>query len=75
MLRFEPGKYYKHASGCVMATLQFAKTTMWGRTLVAEEAGRCGHSLFCVGTDSDDYAVGWEEITEEEWMGNFEINS
>ncbi len=70
-MRFEPGKYYRHTDGREIATLDFLETTMWGRVLIAEDAGKFHHSISSVGTDSEDYAVNWEEITKDEWMKNF----
>ena len=70
-MKFEPGKYYRHTGGDVMATLDFVETTMWGKTLVAERAGVRSHNLVPVGVDSEKYAVNWREISKKEWMGNF----
>ena len=70
-MRFEPGKYYKHSGGRTIATLDFLETTMYGKVLIVEQAGNRGHRLTCVGTDSDDYAINWKEITKEEWIKNF----
>lgn len=66
-MRFEPGKYYRHAAGQMIATLGYMETTMWGKTLVAESVD----GLCPVGWDSDDYAQNWTEVSKEEWLKNF----
>jgi predicted methyltransferase MtxX (methanogen marker protein 4) len=68
---FEPGKYYKHSSGKMMHTLAIVDSTLYGRTLIAEEASEHGHMFIPVGIDSEDYAQNYVEITEQEWMTNF----
>lgn len=68
MMRFEIGKYYKHSGGGMMHIVSAAKTTMWGWCLLAEVVGEA--NLRPVGSD-EDYAVNWEEATEQEWMCNF----
>lgn len=70
-LFFEPDKYYKHTSGHMIHTLVMAETTLWGTTLLAEQAGEDMYVLTAVGIDSEDYTAGYHEITEEEWNTNF----
>lgn len=65
-MRFEIGKYYKHSSGEVMRILACVDTTIYGRTLLAEEGDTFGFQP--VGWDSDDYAENWKEIDEDEWL-------
>ncbi len=55
----------------MLKTLVMADTTLWGRTLIAETAGKRNHELTAVGTDCDGYAKNYTETTEEEWMKNF----
>ena len=68
---FEIGKCYKHSAGNMMKILCKAESTVWGTTLVGEQAGTRNHSLVPVGWDSEDYTANWEEITHDEWMTNF----
>ena len=70
-MRFEPGKYYRHTSGQIIAILGFMDTAMWGKTLVAELAGLTSHELRPVGWDDDGYAQNWVEVPRDEWMKNF----
>jgi len=71
-LRFEIGKYYRHPWSEDMAILCFAETTAYGKTLIAETAGKHNSGVRCVGYDDDGYAQGWYEITAEDWEGNFD---
>jgi len=48
-----------------------ADTTLWGRPLIAEQVGKQYSGLVPVGTDSEDYAVNYTEISKEEWMEHF----
>lgn len=66
---FEIGKYYRHSTGICASIICEANTTMWGKTLVAERSDK--NSLESFGGD-EDAARGWEEITRDEWMLNFE---
>jgi hypothetical protein len=67
---FEVGKFYVHVSGNYLAVLCKAETTLWGKTMIGEEAGRNGHRLIAVGGDEDN-TVGYTECSKEEWMKNF----
>lgn len=69
-MRFRQHRYYVHESGSMIHTLVFANTTLYGQTLLAECSGENG-DFTAVGTDSDDYAVGWTETTREEWLKRF----
>lgn len=71
IMKFELGKYYRHTSGDMIATLDFLETTMWGKALITERVGTKNHDICCVGTDDEGYAQNWQEITKEEWMKNF----
>ena len=66
MLHFEIGKFYKHASGKKIAILCEAETTMYGKTLVAEQSD--SSDFMPVGFDSEDC---WTEIEKDEWMECF----
>jgi len=68
-MRFEVGKFYKHTSGKKIAIVAEAVTTMYGKTLIAEQCDRA--DFMPVGSDSDDYAANWTEITKDEWMECF----
>lgn len=67
-MKFEIGKFYEHTSGKQVAIVGKVKTTMWGETLVAENANESYLSPF--GSD-EAAAENWSEITKEEWMKNF----
>lgn len=69
-MRFEAGKFYKHNGGGYLHILGPMKTTMWGDTLVAEEAGHGGSGLCAVGSDPG-AAINWTETTYNDWMSNF----
>ena len=67
---FEIRKYYRHATGQELAILCEVQTTMWGRTFVAEVAGRgFGPGLMPISGDTS--SSSWVEISREEWMRNF----
>lgn len=69
MLKFEVGKFYKHNTGICFAILCEVETTLYGKTLIAEQA--CGGSnIIAVGQD-ESAAANFHEITKEEWMENF----
>jgi len=61
---FKEHKYYLHTSGRVLHTLSNEYTHIWGHTLLAEDTDG---DVISVGTDSEDYAVNWTEITEDEF--------
>jgi len=69
-MTFEIGKCYRHSTGIYMSIVGEVETTMWGTTLVAE-ATHDNYGLVPVGKDPA-RAVGWEEVTEEEWTEQFE---
>ena len=63
-MRFEVGKYYKHASlGKVMHIVSY--TTIWGGCLMGEEHG--SDHLHPIGQDETS-AENWFETTEEAWV-------
>lgn len=39
-MRFEQGKYYEHSSGEKIAIVGCVETTMYGKTLVAEQCNK-----------------------------------
>lgn len=67
---FEVGKYYRHTTGKEISIICEADTTMFGKTLIAEEAGDI--KFVAVGGD-ESHSVNWTEITKEEWMKNFSV--
>lgn len=66
---FKVGCCYKHPSGEMMQIVGGVKTTLYGWTLVAETTKHC--DLVPVGQDEDN-SDNWEEITEKEWLKNFD---
>ena len=70
-MKFEPGKYYKHSTGDMIATLDFLETTLHGRALIAERMFAGHYDLYAIGTSGEGYAPNWRESTKEEWMKNF----
>lgn len=66
-MKFEIGKCYRHNGGSEIKIVGTAKTTVYGKTLVAED--QYGNSMFVGKTDEN--AVNWSEIPEAEWMKNF----
>lgn len=70
-MKFEVGKYYFHTgSKSYLAVLGVLDTTLYGRAMIAEQAGRHGHTFIPVGGDEDS-TVGYVECSKEEWMTNF----
>lgn len=68
-MRFEIGKFYKHTSGKKISIVGCVETTMYGKTLIAEQ---CDSPDFTpVGYSSDSFAQSWIEIPEDEWMKCF----
>lgn len=65
---FEIGKYYKHTTGHQIHIISEIETTLRGRGLLAETNG---HDELCVVGIMEENAVGYTEITREEWMKNF----
>ena len=65
----EVGKCYRHTSGIEMSIVGTVETTLHGWCGVAEQTG-C-HDLKPVAINDKDAAVGWKEITHEEWLKNF----
>jgi len=65
---FNVGKYYKHTAGTMIHIIGAAKTTLYGWTLLAEEAGYGNFKP--IGQDESS-AVNWMETTKEDWMSNF----
>lgn len=66
---FEIGKFYKHTSGKKISIVGCVETTMYGKTLIAEQ---CDHYDFTpVAYNSDDATEGWIEINKDEWMECF----
>ena len=71
MMIFKIGKYYKHTTGHMLHIVTAAKTTLYGWTHIAEQAGVNARETFlAVGVD-DSSAVNYKEIKEEEWMKAF----
>lgn len=68
-MRFEIGKFYQHTSGQMISVVCQAETTMYGITFLAEQSD--SPDFISVGSDSDEYAENWEEITKEQWMKGF----
>lgn len=70
-MRFEIGKYYKHTTGSMLHIISAGKTTLYGWTHIAEQAGVNAYETFlAIGMDEDS-AVNYTEIGEEEWMKAF----
>lgn len=65
---FEIGKYYRHTGGSEIAVLGELNTTLYGLTLIVEEAGVNGFKPVGRGPEA---TVNWVEITQEEWLKNF----
>jgi hypothetical protein len=66
-MKFEIGKYYKHTAGHMINPLVEAETTLYGKTLIAEDSQG---TLIAVGQDEDSTA-NYVETTKEEWLSNF----
>ena len=66
---FEVGKYYKHTGGVYLSILCEANTTLYGKCLIAESAGKEG-GFRAVGTDRAS-VENFTECSEKEWMSNF----
>ena len=64
MMIFEPNKFYKHTTGYIIHTLDFADTVIYGRTLLAEDTSG---SLISAGT-SDNSVVNYIEVTKDDFM-------
>lgn len=64
MMIFEPNKFYKHTTGYIIHTLDFADTVMYGHTLLAEDTSG---SLISAGTDNS-YSVNYIEVTKDDFM-------
>jgi hypothetical protein len=70
-MKFEVGKCYMHTgSKSYLAVLGVLETTLYGKVMIAEQAGRNGHRFMPVGLDEDS-TVGYVECSREEWMTNF----
>lgn len=65
---FQIGKHYQHACGTMMSIIGEVNSTMYGKSLVAEEA--MAPNFKPVGSDEDS-AHGWYEITKGKWLSNF----
>lgn len=70
-MKFEVGKYYVHTgSKSYLSVLGVLETTLYGKAMIAEKAGKNGHDFVPVGGDEDS-TVGYVECSKEEWMTNF----
>jgi hypothetical protein len=65
---FEIGKFYKHRTGMMLSIVGRLNTTMFGDTLIAETDDNVNFQA--VGS-TEAYAENYREISEEEWMKNF----
>jgi hypothetical protein len=66
-MKFEVGKCYQHNGGSQIKVIGEVNSTIYGNCLMAEHSdGR----FYPVG-QTEDNAVNWHEITEEEWLKNF----
>lgn len=68
-MKFEVGKFYRHTTGICFAILCEAETTMYGRTLIAEQS--CGMPVIVAVGSDEASAINFHEITKEEWMLSF----
>lgn len=66
-IKFELGKCYQHSTGSQLKIVGEANTTLYGKCLVGETSFG---ELTPVGK-TEDHAVNYIEISEEEWMKNF----
>jgi hypothetical protein len=66
-MKFEIGKYYEHTTGHIINPLVEAETTLYGKTLIAEDSQG---TLIAVGQDEDSTA-NYIEISKDKWMKNF----
>ena len=64
-MNFEVGKCYKHTTGTMMHVLCETETILYGRCLVAEEAGK--NDLIPIGK-GEEYADNWTCIPIEEFQ-------
>lgn len=64
-MKFEVGKYYKHASGNIMHVIGGLQTTLYGGCLVAEEVDSA--NLKPIGQDETS-VENWLETTKEDFM-------
>jgi hypothetical protein len=69
-MKFEVGKFYKHASGKTLYIIAEVKTFLWGNTLIAEEGSyKRGLNGKLTAVGSKQYsAVNYCEITEKEFL-------
>ena len=65
MMIFEPNKFYKHTTGYIIHTLDFADTVIYGRTLLAEDTSG---SIISAGTSDNSYSVNYIEVTKDDFM-------
>lgn len=63
-MNFEVGKCYKHSTGAMIHVLCEVETMMYGKCLVAEEAGKT--DLIPIGK-GDGYAENWTCIPIDEF--------
>lgn len=68
-MELEVGKCYRHSSGKEISIVGVLNTTMYVWGGIAEQSDRSDFTG--VQLNDEDAGVGWEEITEEEWMKNF----
>lgn len=66
-IKFEVGKCYAHTNGHQMRILGEIETTIYGKCLLGEtlEGG-----LLPIGM-TEEHAVNFTEISQEEWVSNF----
>lgn len=67
---FEVGKCYRHTTGHEISIVAEVETTMFGKTLLAEQTDRL--DFMAVGL-SEANSENYKEITREEWMRNFTV--
>ncbi len=68
-MTFRIGRCYKHNTGSMLKIVGACHTTLYGWALMAECAGD-RERFIAVGSDEASTA-NYTEITEEEWMENF----
>jgi hypothetical protein len=67
LMVFVNGKCYKHTTGTQIKVIGEVNSTLYGHCLMAEDSdGR----FYPVGK-TEDNAFNWSEISEEEWLKNF----
>lgn len=71
MCVFEIGHFYRHPGGEDISVVGIVDTTMYGRALVAES--NINPDLKPIGMDAS-CRENWSEISEQEWMNNFETS-